>query len=372
MIRILFFIPRLSEGGAEKVLRNLVNNMNPAKFDITVQTIENCDSKKYLAPGIHYRAINRCKTFLGRKLFSFWFRICAELKLAYRFFVRGDYDIEVAYLETISTKIIAQSTNKHAAKLAWVHCDLSKKEGINDAAKKIRRQYKKYDKIVCVSKDVQKGFCQLFGESFNTVVLPNVIDEEEICRKAEELTLDIDKKERGGNVFLAVGRLTQQKNFEFLINVCAALKSEGLQFYLEILGEGPEREALSKQIKKLNLTECVRLCGYKENPYPWIKNADAIVCSSKYEGISSVIIEALILGKTVITVPCTGMEELLGDSEYGIIADDSNKGLYYCMKNFLNNSSLKSFYEKKALIRSRKFSKFRILKETEALFLDLL
>lgn len=372
MIKILFFIPGLSEGGAEKVLRNLVNNMDQTKFDITVQTIANCDSEKYLIPGVHYKVINRCKTRWGRKFFEYWFRLCAEFKLAYRFFVKGDYDIEVAYLETIATKIIAQSTNKQAAKLAWVHCDLSQKEGIKDVAKKLKGQYKKYNKIVCVSEDVQKGFCQVFGEGFDTIVLPNVIDEEEIRRKAESQTCDTHKKNWNGNTFLAVGRLTQQKNFRYLISECGELQNSGQQFRLDILGEGPEKEALDRQIKELNLNECVRLRGYKENPYPWMRNADAIVCSSKYEGISSVIIEALILGKVVITVPCSGMKELLGDSEYGIIAEDSDKGLYNCLKDFLNNPSLKSLYEKKALERSGMFSKLKVLQATENLFLNML
>lgn len=372
MIKILFFIPGLSEGGAEKVLRNLVNNMDQTKFDITVQTIENCDPKKNLVSGIHYKVINRCKTLWGRKIFLYWFRLCAEFKAAYRFFVKGNYDIEVAYLETIATKIIAQSTNRHAAKLAWVHCDLSKKEGIKETVKKLKQQYKKYDGIVCVSQDVQNGFRQVFGEEFDTIVLPNVIDEEVIRKKAEEQIFDIDKREGNRNTFLAVGRLTQQKNFKHLINACGKLQNDGVKFHLDILGEGPEKEALDRQIKELNLIDSVKLRGYKENPYPWMKNADAIVCSSKYEGISSVVIEALILGKAVITVPCSGMNELLGNSEYGIIAEDSDKGLYNSLKNFLNNPLIKSHYEKKALQRSSMFSKLKVLHETETLFLNML
>lgn len=372
MIKILFFIPGLSEGGAEKVLCNLVNNMDQTKFNITVQTIDNCDSEKYLVPGIRYKAINRCKTRWGRKLFSYWFRLCAEFKLAYRFFVKDDYDIEIAYLETLATKVIAQSADKKAVKIAWVHCDLSQKEGIQETASKMKRQYKKYNRIICVSEDVQKGFRQVFGDKFETNVLHNVIDEENIRKQAEEQIYDTDKQEKSGNTFLAVGRLTKQKNFNHLINICAELKKDGFLFHLDILGEGPEKEVLTRQIKELNLNGCVRLCGYKGNPYPWMKKADAIVCSSKYEGLSSVIIEALILGKTVITVPCSGMQELLGDSEYGIIAEDSDKGLCNCMKAFLINPSVKKYYEKKALERSHIFLKSEVLKETENLFLNML
>ena len=117
MIKILFFISGLSEGGAEKVLCSLVNNMDQDKFNITVQTIDEYDSERFLAKGIRYKAINKYKSKIGRIFFSYLFRLCAELKLAYRFFVKDNYDIEVAYLETIPTKIIAQSTNKKAKKL---------------------------------------------------------------------------------------------------------------------------------------------------------------------------------------------------------------------------------------------------------------
>ena len=375
MIKILFFIPGLSEGGAEKVLCNLVNNMDQSKFDITVQTIDPYDPGQYLARGIHYKAINRRKTGWGRKLFSYWFRLCAEFKLAYRFFVKGDYDIEVAYLETIATKIIAQSVNKKALKLAWVHCDLSKKEGIKNAAEKLKEQYRKFDRIICVSEDVRKEFQKIFGKDFNTIVLNNVIDEEEIRKKAAELTGDAENAENGsraGGTFLAVGRLTEQKNFAHLIDACAGLRDDGYRFRLDILGDGPEKERLESQIRDLELNGFVRLCGYKNNPYPWMKRADAVVCSSRYEGISSVVIEALILGKAVITVPCSGMKELLGNSEYGLIADCSDNGLYQCMKKFLSDPMLKRKYEIQAKIRAEKFSKSNVLSGTETMFCDVL
>ena len=103
MTKILFFIPTLTGGGAEKVLCNLVNSMDQSQFDITVQTIDECSSENYLSAGIHYKAINHCKTRVGKLLFFSLFRLCAELKLAYRIWVKEIYDIEVAYLVTIAT-----------------------------------------------------------------------------------------------------------------------------------------------------------------------------------------------------------------------------------------------------------------------------
>lgn len=123
VINILFFIESLSGGGAEKVLRNLVNAMDQTKFCITVQTLYPDDAGKYLAPGIRYRYCYPAKNRIN----ELRMRAEAAAGLTYPLHIKGDYDIEVAYLECGSTKIVASSTNQKALKLAWVHCDLAKK-----------------------------------------------------------------------------------------------------------------------------------------------------------------------------------------------------------------------------------------------------
>lgn len=370
MIKILFYIPGLTEGGAEKVLRNLVNSMDQNQFDITVQTYAPCDPGKYLVEGIRYKAIDHCKSVVGKKLFSLVYRLMAELGLAYLLWIKGNYDIEVAYLETESTKIIAQSTNKKAAKLAWVHCDLSKKEGMADSVEKVRMQYEKFDQIVCVSKDVEAGFQLLYGLNFPTAVLGNVIDEEEIVRKSEssiQWTADPAEKQ-----LLAVGRLTQQKDFAHLIKACCKLREDGCRFHLTILGEGPERERLERQIKESGMESLVNLKGFVDNPYPYMKRADVIVCSSRYEGSSTVVQEALILGKVVVTTPCSGMKELLGDSEYGLIAEDCEDGLYFGLKKLLESEGLLAEYQGSAKLRGTELRKHVKVLETECLFQGIL
>lgn len=370
MIKILFFIPGLSEGGAEKVLRNLVNNLDQSKFDVTVQTIDQCASSEFLTNGIHYKAINRCKSELGKKIFSYWFRICAQLKLAYRFFVKDDYDIEVAYLETVATKIIAQSNNSRAKKVAWVHCDLARKEGIREVLTKVKKQYDQFDHIVCVSEDVRTGFHELFGPGFDTSVLANVIDDDEIRAKSDEVIQY--EMEKNKIQMVALGRLAQQKNFAYLIDTCRKLKDSECSFCLNILGEGPERERLEHQIRSLGLEEDIILRGFIKNPYPWIKRADIVVCSSAYEGISTVIQEALFLHKPVVTTPCTGMTELLGDSEYGMVVDNSNDGLLKGLYQMINSEELRSHYSQKAVERSKMLAKSVAVASTETFFAGIL
>lgn len=370
MIRILFFIPGLSEGGAEKVLRNLVNNMDQSQFEITVQTIEKCEPEDFLVKGIRYKAINKCRTKLGRIIFFYWFRLCAELNLAYRLFVKDDYDIEIAYLETIATKIIAQSTNRRAKKVAWVHCDLSKKENMKENVKKIEKQYEKFDKIVCVSRDVKRGLANLLSQKLNALVLPNVIDDEEIDMKSHMPIHYVPKQNT--IELVALGRLTQQKNFMYLIDTCAKLRDKDCSFHLNILGEGPERDNLERQITALKLENIVTLQGFVSNPYPWIRQADIVVCSSIYEGISTVVQEALLMHKPIVTTPCTGMSELLGKSEYGLIVDTGDNGLYNGLYQVINSPILRKKYVEKAKERSKLLTKKSAVQITEDFFIQLL
>lgn len=369
MIKILFFIDSIAGGGAEKVLRNLVNNMDQDKFDITIQTIDHAPAEKYLRKEVRYKSINRFRNPLLKKMYQYWIRLCAELKILYPLYIKDDYDIEVAYLECGPTKIIASSTNKKAVKIAWVHCDLEKKEGFTNSIEKSKKYYEKYDKIVCVSKEVQLGFQKLFGTKFKTIVENNVIDEEEVLNGAAK-QIEWDFK-NGQKRLLAVGRLVKQKNFTYLIDTCAKLKDADFSFQLIILGEGPERHKLEKQINELNIWDCIKLQGFCANPYPYMREADIIICSSLYEGISTVVQEALILGKPIVTTPCTGMEELLGESEYGVIAENTQDGLYKALVRLFNSEELLDQYRYKAAIRGKFYWKKRIVHQTEQILINL-
>ena len=272
MIKILFFIENLSGGGAEKVLQNLVNNMDKEKFDITVQTVwkDNPDGRlnenikyKYIYP--NYSKINNYK-----------YRLSVLLKKFYPLHIKDDYDIEVAYLECGATKVISTSTNKNAKKIAWVHCDLSKKmSNINEFKKKSVNWYKKFDKVVCVSKDVEKSFKSIYGNDFDTEVIYNVIDDYSIREKANEIINDYCFDEKIPTI-VAVGRLSKEKRFDRLVEAHKILLDEGFLNKLLIIGEGDEREKLEQIIKTSGVQKTATLLGFKNNPYPYIKNAELL------------------------------------------------------------------------------------------------
>ena len=348
------------------MLRELVNRMDQTKFDITVQTVWPCNAKKYLAPGIRYKSMYASES----KATHLRFRAEAESGLAYRLHVKDDYDIECAYLEMGPTKVMSASTNKNAKKLAWVHCDLSKKLGDLDAfVAKAGSQYQKYDEVICVSENVRESFERLFGKITSTRVLYNVVDDTVIREKARaELPAGLQKQRL---TMVSLGRLTYQKGYDMLLRVHDRLIQDGLECNLWIAGEGEDRPKLEQFIAEHHLQDSAKLLGFCENPYPILQAADLLVCSSRYEGLSTFVTEGLILGKPIVTTDCTGMRELLGDSEFGLITDMSEAALFDGMKTMLQNEPLRRHYAEKAILRGREFSTERLVKDIETYFMKL-
>ena len=366
MIKILFFIETLKAGGAEKVMLDLVNQMDQTKFDITVQTVWPCDSKKYLSQGIRYKSLYKAEN----KANHLRYRAEAESGLAYRLHVKDDYDIECAYLEMGPTKVMSASTNEKAKKLAWIHCDLTK--AVADPERYVAKTspwYSKYDQIICVSQSVKERFDALFHNRFDSVVLYNVVDDTAI-REKSLLPLPGGAKKRGFTV-LSVGRFSPQKKFMRLLQAHKRLLDEGLQHDLWILGDGPERPVLEQYVAENRLQDSVWMPGFIENPYPFMREADLLACSSVYEGYSTFMTEGVILGKPIVTTDVSGMRELLGDSEHGLIVANDDEAFYQGMKRMLSDAELRGVFADRASKRGIDFSTEKLTESTEDYFVKL-
>lgn len=362
MTNILFFIESLSGGGAEKVLRNLVNAMDQTKFCITVQTLYPEDAEKYFAPGIRYKHCYPAKNRIN----ELRMRAEAAAGLTYPLRIKGDYDIEVAYLECGSTKIMASSTNQKALKLAWVHSDLQNWANPDDFVAATKKYYARYDFAVCVSEHVLKNFEKLYGDTVPAVTVYNTIDDGEILRKsAEALPPDVSKRKL---TIVAVGRLSVPKHFIRALTTHKRLLEDGLDHDLWIIGEGEERSLLEAYIQENHLDASAKLLGFRENPYNLMYAADILVCSSIFEGFSTFVTEGLILGKPIVTTDVSGMHELLGDSKYGLITANDDEAFYEGVKRMLTEPGLLEHYAEQARIRGRDFKREKLAKDTEAFF----
>ncbi|HEX6257200.1 MAG TPA: glycosyltransferase [Euzebyales bacterium] len=123
--------------------------------------------------------------------------------------------------------------------------------------------------------------------------------------------------DRDEPVFVAAGRLRPQKDFPTLIDAFHRVRSTR-HARLMILGEGPDRTALEAQIRRLGLDDDVELHGYTDNPYRFFARATAFVLSSRWEGLPTVLIEALSCGAPVVATDCpNGPDEILAGGRYG-------------------------------------------------------
>ncbi len=138
-------------------------------------------------------------------------------------------------------------------------------------------------------------------------IIPNPFDFELIYKKAGEFDVK-------GDYIVAVGRLSKEKNYEYLIK---AYKLSGIKEELWFIGEGEERKNLENLVKKLNLENKVKFLGWQKNPYPFIKNAKLLCMSSIFESFSNVIVESLVLNTPVVAtdIKC-GPRDILGDDKY--------------------------------------------------------
>ncbi|WP_242202422.1 glycosyltransferase [Aestuariivivens insulae] len=172
--------------------------------------------------------------------------------------------------------------------------------------------------IVCVSKAIKHHIEHTY--SFQNInYIPNAIDLVAITKKS--ILEDFEE-----DFIIAVGRLNNEiKQFDKLIESYAQSNLISKKIKLYILGEGKDREALSKLIKYLNLEAYVKLFGFKENPYVYIRNAKFLVLCSKHEGLPMVILESLALKTPVIAFNCvSGPSEMIVHKENGLLVEDQD------------------------------------------------
>lgn len=362
MKKLLFFINTLEGGGAELVLTNIANAFSE-EYDITVMTLRDGGVYEHrLNKNVKYKSIIRGKNKLIRRILGYFICFILPPAIIHKLFIGNDFDCQIAFLEGVPTKIIGAAKTK---KYAWVHIDLINTFGIEKVHRSMKKHiecYKKYDKIVCVSETVKDAFIERFGISDNVIVKYNVVDDAAIQAKANE---PIERTEK--TRIVSVGRLVKQKGYDRLLDIAGCLKNEGFDFELVLVGKGAEEESLKKQAERLGIAECVTFTGFVDNPYKYMQSADFLVFPSRAEGYSTVVTEAVILGKPIVVSDCSGMREILGDSEYGIITKD-NKELYEAVKSMLADKNPRNQYTEKANSRAKDFSMEARISELEELF----
>ena len=367
--KILFLIPTLGHGGAEKVLVNLVNNLDKSKFDITVQTIfDDGVNKDFLKKHIRYIYTMK-KTFRG---FSHLLKLITPKQL-HRMLIKETYDIEVAFLEAVCTRIISGCNNQNTVLISWVHCTMhDKKEasiGYRDWDESVNA-YNQFDRIVCVSRAVETEFNVLYGMESKTTYVYNINESDQIRSLCQIKSSETDIIDSDSFNICAVGKVIEVKGFDRLARIQKRLVDNNYHTHVYILGVGNKQPEINDFITKAGLQNSWTFLGYRNNPYEWMAKCDLFVCSSRSEGLSTAVTEALLVGIPVITTDVSGMKELLENGRSGIIVDNDEDALYEGIKTIIDDTSLHSKLRQEAQRRGEDFQKEKIISDVENVLLS--
>ncbi len=370
MKRILFLIHDLGQGGAEKVLVNLVNGLNNAEFDVTVMTLFDIGvNKRFLSDRIHYKTVFK-KAFRGN---SHIMKLLRPGTL-HRMFVKDKYDIEVSFLEGPSARVISGCNSIETKKVAWIHATQSTARKAASSFRSIveaERCYNSFDRIVFVSQGVKQAFTSSLRIATPTEVLYNVNDSETIKRLSLERVFECPFLANEFKI-ICVGKLEHNKGFDRVIKCISRLQKEGHHIHAYFLGVGSKQADLMECAKTNKVENSVTFLGYHTNPYKFISKCDLFVCASYREGFSTATTEALIVGTPVCSTDVAGAREMLGEhNEYGIVTENNDESLYEGIKTLVSDPEKLSMYKTKAIERGNAFSKQESVRAIEKMFKEL-
>lgn len=370
MKKILFLIHDLGQGGAEKVLVNLVNNLDRSKFDISVTALFGGGvNEQFLAPDIHFHAVFPKEVPGNSKLMKL-----LTPKQLHKLCVKEHYDIEVSYLEGPSARVISGCEDVNTKLVCWIHSTITSIDNAASSFRSIQETrvcYSSFHQIICVSKWTQQTFMDVFPELSTVKVLYNTIESSKIL---EQSRLPItDNLFRNDEIKLvAVGSMKPVKAFDRLIRIHGRLKEAGYPVHTYFLGIGPDFEKLKHLAAELGHSKTITFLGYDTNPYKYEAKANLFVCCSLSEGFSTAATESLIVGTPVCTVEVSGMKEMLGENnKFGIVTENNEDALYQGIKELLDQPVLLAHYKAMATERGAMFSTKETVCAVQEMLLNL-
>ena len=275
---------------------------------------------KILTKGDRERRAYRWKHFYG-----------PSVKTIYK-----DYDVALAYIGGEVFYFLDEKVSA-AKKVVWIHNDY---RTANHPKKYDYDHLKNMDKIISISDRCVEILDEEFPEfADKTQMIENITSSSLIRKRAEEFVPTEYEKDK--MVILSIGRLSEQKGFDIAIDAAKILKDKNYKFKWYIIGSGELEERLNAQIAKNGLIDSFVLLGARENPYPYIKNADIFVQPSRYEGKSVVLDETKIIGTPILAsnYPTVG-DQLVKDKE-GLIVELNPDSLAEGVARMIDDSSVR-------------------------------
>lgn len=322
MKKIFFIINSFSwGGGAEALLTQIVNHLNPKKYKIGIMEI--------IHAGIKTEPVNS-----NIEIFPYYVKaddperkskmyyVYHEWDKVIQNYIPQDYDLYVSF-NYLKPSFLLPKGKKN---IAWIHGDVynlalpdmkEERELQNEA-------FRKADRIVSISDITTQSLVELFPEHKEKLqIIYNGIDVTDVRRKAKELT-NIRLQHPA---ILSVGRLDENKNPLKLLDIFEKIYKKEENIHLYYLGYGSLEEDVKKNAKKMGLDKNVHLLGYHDNPFPIIAQCDVSCMFSLSEGFPMALLESVALDKPFVSSLIGGARILANEESCGRVVDTDDEAV---------------------------------------------
>ena len=379
-INLLFKHRSMEMGGVEKVLLNLLENLDKNKFEISLSlNLNQGELRNFIPLDIKtYRLTKGKEDFPANIILNKFCLLFRSLKLKVfkifpiipnKFIINNIADVEIALGFTMFDDVL-NSSNKKSKKIGWFHTEISYLKD-KKLAFKLAKQIEKFDYIFFGSKQTYQDFINEYP-NINLPphqVIRNPIFKQEIIEKSNEFIPDIISKDL---VLVSVGRLDSRKGHNVLIDVHLGLLKKGIKNKIYIIGDGIEREKLLARVNKHKINETFILLGSLINPYPYIKNSDIFVLPSESEGWPLILAETLILKKHIIATNVGGVSEIINHKENGYLVNYNKDDIQKGVEELISNEVLFQDIENKLEKNIDQFNNAEIYNTIQDVILNLL
>lgn len=349
--KLLFVINQFFKGGAETALLNLFQVLSPEQYEIDFLVFDQIDLPGTISlipcvpSWIHI--INVAQGEAQRAfLKKAWFRFCRRF-IHRQLFRRGaidhlrrkQYDVAISYGEWFSSRLVAEFVQARW-KYVWIHADIDKAAFMHPD---IERYQQYFDHFIFVSKRSMECGVERFPFLKNRgVIVHNLVDEKRLQSLSNE-KIELPDFEEDLPVLLTVANIRAEKNHLRQIQVMERLFREGKRFYWVNVGTLANLELVPRvkaAIQKAGLEKYFLLPGAMDNPYPLMKQVDAVCVLSNHESWSMVITEAKTLGVPVIATRTSGALEQLENGKTGVLCDFSEEAIAKTIREYLEDPKI--------------------------------
>lgn len=345
MKKIGIFIGSMEGGGAERVVLNLSNEFQKrgVSFVLILRFVKGHYLKE-LNPKIKIIELNANNPFI---LIFRIIRVCKKNKIGTLLTVSRYNNVLGLFANYfLHIRIII----REASTFDGIFTEKKFKSII--LLKLMKTLYPLADKIIANSIDTANDiFDHIEIPNNKLFVIYNPLVNDEIQKLSKEIISNEVFNKLTKPIVISVGRLFPQKNYSYLIRSFAKVRNIVPKASLLILGEGPLKNQLINQAKKLKIESAVHFLGFVDNPYKFLRSSDVFVLSSLYEGFGNVIVEALSVGLPVVSTNCPGgPREILNSEKIGeLVPLNDDKALADAIIK-----SLKTKYNKQQLVERAK------------------